>query len=188
MVPPPRDVATGELLRGTPIEAMKDHNMRVCTEPHSRYLCKHQGSLPAAPQAMFLHVLADTLGSVGMIVSTAFVQWRAGRTDAPAPPSPPDPTLRPHAALVGNLPILPITYPQPPVGGPQPQARGDVGGPAGGGAHQPHGTELLGAAAAAERGDAIAALAAHPRARAPRGGSPCRSAFHRLQKRTQIIA
>ena len=72
-------VETGELLRGTPppppgavvanaggglggigaanasaAAALADHNMR----------------------AMFLHILADTLGSVGVIISTALVQWR----------------------------------------------------------------------------------------------------------------
>lgn len=42
-----------------PVKAMRDHNMR----------------------AMFLHVLADTLGSVGMIISTVFVQWCACTND-----------------------------------------------------------------------------------------------------------
>lgn len=31
-------------------------------------------------RAMFLHVLADTLGSIGMIISTVFVHWRAVST------------------------------------------------------------------------------------------------------------
>ncbi|KAK3235060.1 hypothetical protein CYMTET_54718 [Cymbomonas tetramitiformis] len=49
------DLCTGRLLRGQPPSAAKggvDHNMR----------------------AMFLHVMADTLGSVGVIVSTFFME------------------------------------------------------------------------------------------------------------------
>ena len=72
------DVRTGELLRGDPPSRMGFEPGTEATRGAPRTGSNESSTRVAADvnaRAMFLHVLADALGSVGVIVSTLLVEW-----------------------------------------------------------------------------------------------------------------
>ena len=72
------DVRTGELLRGDPPSRMGFEPGTEATRGARRTGSNESSTRVAADvnaRAMFLHVLADALGSVGVIVSTLLVEW-----------------------------------------------------------------------------------------------------------------
>ena len=72
------DVRTGELLRGDPPSRMGFEPGTEATRGARRTGSNESSTRVAGDvnaRAMFLHVLADALGSVGVIVSTLLVEW-----------------------------------------------------------------------------------------------------------------
>ena len=75
------DVRTGELLRGDPPSRMGiepgpgTEASLSARDPGSNAASSTRVAADVNARAMFLHVLADALGSVGVIVSTLLVEW-----------------------------------------------------------------------------------------------------------------